>query len=191
MGGGAMTFDGLIDELAEVVNTLGRRSKAAVFWLFGAGLLTGLEPGGDWSEWLGTARLLGLQFITTGQATEEAAEIWNQASKPTGQDSTQLLNSTVICLSTPLGIASDPTFEVRGTWIEHAMLPLVQGISIELFDDVAFPDNDDDLAQICGHPRFQAAANYCRLIVDRMASTSEPGTTALENLLPGASVLVP
>jgi hypothetical protein len=120
----------------------------------------------------------------------EAADVWGRAGESTGVDSSQWLNSAIICLSTPVGIAVDSGLVV-GSWVEHALFPVIQVVSLELFDDVAFPDDDDDLDTVFAQPRVQLAAEYCRRIVEHLAAVPAPDGPTLDGLLPGASVLTP
>ncbi|WP_432946222.1 hypothetical protein ACQPXM_07660 [Kribbella sp. CA-253562] len=185
-----MIFAKFVDELAEQIDGLAPRSKAAVYWLSGAGLLTGLDVPERWAEWFVEARSVGYGFVTTGEVDQRTAGLWEAARVPTGSDASQLLNSTLICLSTPLGIALDPETKV-GTWAEHALFPTMQSAALKLFDDVAFPDDDDDLDIVFAQDEVQAAAEYCRQVVARLAALSGPDASAIEILLRGAEVLDP
>lgn len=185
-----MTYSEFLDDLAQRVDSLALRSKAAVFWLLGSGLLTGLEQPASWAGWFASARDAGHRFVTTGELIAGADALWAQASAPTGNDATQLLNSSILCLSTPLGLAINPTLVV-GPWVEHAFFPLVHSVSEELFEDIAFPSEDEDLDRVFAMPRFQAAAKFVLDLVARMARISEPDASVLEGILDGARVLAP
>jgi hypothetical protein len=190
VGGGQVTYSDFIDDLAQRIDSLSPRSKAAVFWLFGYGLLAALEAPAEWANWFASARELGYRFVTTGESEHEASSLWAQAGTPTDIESSQLLNSAVICLSTPLGIALDPNLVV-GCWAEHAFFPLLQSVSLELFDDVVFPGDDQDLDEIFATSRFQVAAKFVLYVVAQMAMTSAPDVPMLDRLLDGARVLAP
>jgi hypothetical protein len=115
--------------------------------------------------------------------------LWAEARTPTGDQSSQLLNSAVVCLSTPIGIALDPSLTV-GAWVEHALFPIMQRASRDLFDDVVFPGDDAELDAVFGHDSVQAAADYCRRIVAELgAARSDPDEAALDRLMQGSEVI--
>ncbi|MFI5707788.1 hypothetical protein [Kribbella sp. NPDC051620] len=126
--------------------------------------------------------------MTTGWVDDEAANVWGRAAGSTGVDSSRWLSSTIVCLSTPVRIAVDPGLMV-GSWVEHALFPVVQVVSLELFDDVAFPDDDDDLDTVFAHARAQLAADYCQRIVVGLELLPAPDGPTLDTFLKGADVL--
>jgi hypothetical protein len=188
LGGLQMTYSDFLDDLAQQIDSLALRSKAAVFWLLGSGLLTALEQPANWVDWFARGRDVGYRFVTTGEVSSGTDALWAQAGTPTGDDATQLLNSAIICLSTPLGLAINPNLVV-GAWAEHAFFPLIQSVSQELFDDIAFPGGDEDLDRVFATPQVQTAAEFVLGLVARMAAISEPDASVLDGLLVGARVL--
>ncbi len=186
-----MTYSELIVETGRQVEALRPRHKAAFFWLLGGGLLSRLDASRSWAEWFAAARRLGYDFVLTGERSDEMRAVWESAQEPTGEDSSQLLNSAVVCASTPLGIALDPDSAV-GDWWEHALFPVLQSESLRLFGDVALPDDDEDLDAVLDTPRMQSAVEYCRGALARLATAeSAPDASLIEELLPGAEALAP
>ncbi|TCC54258.1 hypothetical protein E0H73_39605 [Kribbella pittospori] len=163
-----MGYDDLIDAVAERVDGLPPQRRAAVFWLAGSGLLAGLSDSesAGWTGWFDEASDLSVDFIVDGRAGDNVREVWEQASASTGPDASQLLHSVIVCLSSPLAIAMEPEKSV-GSWIEHALFPVIQKVSLDLFDDIAFPD-DDGLEQVLADDRFRAAGDYCMSVCARL-----------------------
>jgi hypothetical protein len=186
-----MTYSDTLDDLARQVDSLGLRRKAAVFWLMGSGLLSGLHPPAAWKDWMISARTFGYHFVVTGEVMDGTAAAWEASKTPTEGESSQLLNSVIICLSTPLEIAAHPGMIV-GSWVEHALFPIIQSESSRLFDDVAIPDDDDELEEVFRQPNVQRAVNYGGTVLARLAGAeSEPDGQMLDELLEGADVLAP
>lgn len=186
-----MTYSEALAELAMRVDALDARRKAALFWLLGSGLLRRLQPPGVWLRWAEEAHMRGWQYAARGEVPAGAEGLWEQAQASTGYDSSQLLNSTIICLSTPLGLATGRCTSV-GTWLEHGFLPLIQQESLRLFDDVAFPDDDDDLDQVFDQLIVQQAFDACRSVVGSLEALSDPPNGGvLEALLPDAARIAP
>ena len=185
-----MTYSEALEEVAARVDALDARRKAALFWLLGSGLLRRLHPPEVWARWANEARTLGHRYVVSSEAEDGVVGLWERAQAPTGDDSSQLLNSTVICLSTPLGLAAGRCVSV-GAWLEHALLPLIQQESLRLFDDIAFPD-DDDLEQVFNQFAVQQAFAFCRSVLDRLEGlTGAPGAGLLEELLSDAARVAP
>jgi len=184
-----MTYAEFVDDLARKVDSLTPRSKAAVFWLLGSGLLIGLEPPDEWTTWFASARKAGYRFVTAGELSPEINSLWTAASAPTDDESSQLLNSAIICLSTPLGIAIDPNLVV-GAWVEHAFFPLLQCVSLERSDGVAFPSEDEELDEIFATARFQSAVEFAQGVVMQMAQIP-PDPARVNALVRDAGVIAP
>jgi|GEM_PF-3264402 len=184
-----MGYDDFIDTLAERVDALPSRPRAALFWLAGTGLkggLSGFEEGA-WRRWFEEASELSVNFIADAVIGGNVRTVWEQASASTGPNATQLLHSVIICLSSPLAIAIEPEKEV-GSWVEHALLPVIQEVSLDLFGDIAFPD-DDGLAEVFADDRVQAAANYCVSLCSRLEEGSSLDRQVLDEMLDGAGAL--
>jgi hypothetical protein len=190
MGGEQVNYSGFVDRLSMMINALPVRSRAAVFWILGSGLAAGLTPPREWVDWFSEATEIGHRFITTGERDDHCAAIWTQANVSASPSATQLLNSAILCLSTPVGIAVHPTLVV-GPWIEHALFPILQRGSLALFDDIAFPSDDEDLDRVFAHPEFQAAANYCLALVASLAGEAAPSRTLLAVQLEGVDAMRP
>lgn len=184
-----MSYEDVIDDLADRVEQLQPQRRAAVFWLVGTGLRVGLEESesAGWIEWLEDASRLSIEFIVDDRVGSGVEAVWEEAGRPTGDAASQLLNSVIVCSSSPLAIALDPDKRV-GSWIEHALFPVIQKVSLDKFDDVAFPD-DDDLEEVIADPRVQAAIAYCASIGERLKTEPRVDRQALDRLLEGASVL--
>lgn len=185
-----MSYDVVIDELAEGVEGLPVQGKAALFWIVGTALeaeLGGAE-GAGWASWSRLAGDLSLQFILEGTVDDRVREAWEQAPGAAGPNSSQLFQSVVICLSSPLVIALEPDRHV-GHWIEHALFPVVQKISLDLFGDVAFPD-DEGLEAVVADGRFQAARDYCTSLCVRLRGDAPLGRDSLAVMLREAKVLI-
>jgi hypothetical protein len=191
VGGGRVTYEELIKMLSERVDRLPPRSRAAVFWLAGTALRSGLSPSesAGWDEWFDRASDLSVDFIVEGQVGGDVKLTWEQASRPTGDAASGLLNSAINCLSTPLAIALEPSRPV-GPWVGEALFPVMQAASLDLFDDVAFPDNDDDLEEVLATARVQAACSYCVSIFDALEEEDALARSRLEDLLHGSAVLI-
>jgi hypothetical protein len=186
-----MMYGDFIDDLAHRIDPLPRRAKAAIFWILGSSLVRGVQQPASWAAWFASAHNVGRRFVTSGEVSPTTATLWEQASAPTDDgESSQLFNSAIICLSTPLGLAINPDLVV-GAWAEHAFFPLLQSVSLELFDDVAFPGEDEELDQIFATPRFQIAVEFVLDLVRRMSQTPEPDVPTLNALLDDARVLAP
>jgi hypothetical protein len=178
-----------IDALAKRVDRLPSQRRAALFWLAGTGLRAGLSDseGAGWIDWFGQASELSVGFIVDGRVGNNLRAVWQQASAPTGPDASQLLHSVIICLSSPLAIAVEPEKSV-GSWIEHALFPVIQKVSVDLFDDIAFPD-DDGLEEVFADDRVQAVADYCISICASLEVGPRFDREVLDELLEGAGVL--
>lgn len=184
-----MSYDDFIDALAERVDGLPPDRKAAVFWLAGTALraeLSDAESAG-WDSWFGEASDLSVGFILDGRVGDELRVAWEQASASTGPDASQLLHSAIICLSSPLAIAIEPE-KSMGSWIEHALFPVIQKVSLDLFGDIAFPD-DEGLEEVFANDRFQAAGDYCTSLCARLEEDPRLDREALAEMRVGASVL--
>lgn len=191
VGSGEVRYLEALNELAGRVDALDARRKAALFWLLGSGLLQRLQPPEVWGRWIEEAQSLGHRYVVSGEVPDGAADLWRQAQTPADDDSSQLLNSTVICLSTPLGLAAGRC-ETVGSWLEHAFFPLVQHESLKLLDDVAFPDEDEDLELVFGQPTVQQAFTFCRSALGRLeANDGAPDAGLLEVLLADAAYVAP
>lgn len=184
-----MSYENIIDDLADRVERLQPRWRAAVFWLVGTGLRSGLDESerAGWVDWLEDASRLSVEFIVDGRVGDGAEAVWDEAGRPTGEAS-QLLNSVVICSSSPLAIALDPDTSA-GSWIEHALFPVIHKVSLDMFEYVAFPD-DDNLEDVIADPRVQAALSYCISTCERLETEPQVHRQVLEQLLEGASVLL-
>lgn len=185
-----MSYEDLIDDLADRIERLEPQRRAAVFWLVGAGLRSelGESEGARWAGWLEEAGQLSIEYIVDGHVGSAVKTVWEQAGRPTGDDASQLLNSVIICSSSPLAIALEPDRSV-GPWIEHALFPVIQKVSLDMFDDVAFPD-DDELEDVAADGRVQAAVAYCVSICERLAEEPRVDGRILEQMLDGASALM-
>lgn len=75
-----------------------------------------------------------------------------------------------------------------GEWIEHALFPAIEKVSLDLFEDVVFPD-DDGLEEAIADDRFQAAGDYCISICARLSESPRPDRELLDELLAEAGVL--
>jgi hypothetical protein len=184
-----MSYDDFINAMAERVDALSPQRRAAVFWLAGTGLRAGLSDAesAGWTDWFGEASDLSVGFILDGRTGDSLRSVWERASAPTGPDASQLLHSVIICLSSPLAIAIEPEKGV-GSWIEHAFFPVIQKVSLDLFDDIAFPD-DDGLEEVFADDRFQAAGDYCMSICARLEEGLRLDREMLDGLLVGSAVL--
>ncbi|KAB1916158.1 hypothetical protein [Micromonospora sp. AMSO31t] len=184
-----MDYDDFIDAMAGRLDALPPRRRAAVFWLAGTALRAGLSDsdGAGWGGWFDEASDLALSFILDGLLGDNLQGVWEQASVPTRPDAPQLLHSVIICLSSPLAIAIEPEKKV-GAWIEHAMFPVIQKVSLDLFGDIAFPD-DDGLEQVFADDRVQSAADYCASMCARLEEGSRLDREMLDEMLEGAGVL--
>lgn len=189
MGGCQMTYSEFVGDLARQVDLLPSRSKAAVFWLLGSGLLIALEPPDEWATWFASAREVGYRFVTAGELSSESNSLWAAVSAPTNAESSQLFNSAMICLSAPLGIAVDSNLLV-GAWVEQAFFPLLQHVSLELFDDVACPSEDEELDDIFATARFQSAVEFAYGVVAQMTQ-SPPDADRVDALVRDAGVIAP
>lgn len=185
-----MSYADLLDDLAERVERLTPRRRAAVFWLLGTGLRAELSESeaSAWAHWFDEASRLSLHFIVNGRVGNDVAAVLARAESPTDYDVSQLLNSAIICLSSPLDIASDPAQRV-GPWMEHALFPVIQNVSLDMFEDVAFPGEDEELEQVVADSRVQAAGAYCASICDRLDTELRLDRQALHLLLDGSAVL--
>lgn len=185
-----MSYDGFIAELSGRVQALAPPPRAAVFWLAGTSLRAGLsEPEAtQWTSWMTEASEAAVGFIVDGRVEARLQRMWEQASTPTGTDTTQLLNSVIVCLSSPLAIAIEPGRTV-GSWIEHALFPAVQEVSLDLFDDVAFPD-DEGLEEVFADGRVVAACDDLVSICGRLEESPQVRRETLDNLLEGSGVLL-
>lgn len=184
-----MSYGDFVDSLAKRVDALGLRGRAAVFWLTGTGLRAGLNDAesAGWAGWFDEASDLSVDFIVDGRVGENVRAVWDQASAPMGPNESQHLLSVIICLSSPLAIAIEPEKRV-GEWIEHALFPAIQKVSLDLFEDVVFPD-DDGLEEVIADDRFQAAADYCISICARLSERPRLDRELLNQLLEEARVL--
>lgn len=184
-----MSYDSFVDALAARVDGLPPHRRAAVFWLAGTGLQAGLSDSerAGWTGWFGEASDLSVEFIVDGRVGDNLRAVWEQASAPTGPEASQLLHSVIICLSSPLAIAIEPETSV-GSWIEHALFPVIQKVSLDLFDDISFPD-DDGLEEVFADDRVQAAGDYCESICTRLEESPRLDREVLDDLLEGAGVL--
>ncbi|WP_422750522.1 hypothetical protein [Micromonospora sp. WMMD1219] len=184
-----MGYDDFIDAMAGRVDALPPQRRAAVFWLAGTALRAGLSDseaagGGSWFD---EASRLSVSFIVEGRVGDNLRMVWEHASADSGPDASQLFHSVTICLSSPLVIAIEPEKRV-GAWIEHALFPVIQKVSLDLFGDIAFP-GDDELEQVFADDRVQAAANYCAAICARLTGSSRLDRETLDEMLEGAGVL--
>jgi hypothetical protein len=184
-----MDYDHFIDALAERVQALAPQRRAAVFWLAGTGLRAWLSDsdGAGWSRWFDDASALSIDFIVDGRIGDNVREVWEQASRPTGSDPSPLLLSVIVCLSSPLAIALEPEGSV-GSWIEHALSPVIEKVSLDFFEDITFPD-DDGLAEVFADSRVQAAGEYWMSICARLEEGSRLDRDVLVEMLDGATVL--
>ena len=191
MGGGAVNYSDAIEDLAGQVDSLDARRKGALFWLLGSGLVTGLQPPAPWAHWFVDARRLGYHFVITGEALNGTRDAWGVALTPTGHDSSQLLNSAIICVSTPLGLAIDRHMTV-GAWVENAFFPLMQSESLRLFGDVAMSDNDEELDMVFTQPAIQRCVEYCKTALSRLVNMApDRAGTVMKELLEGAKSFAP
>lgn len=184
-----MSYSDLIDFLAEQVDGLLPQCKAVVFWSAGTELrseLTEAESAG-WGPWFDQASDLSLDFILDGRVGDDLRRVWEEASASTESRASQLLHSAIICMSSPLAIALEPERSV-GPWIEHALFPLIQEVSLDLFGDVAFPD-DDELEEVVNDPRFQAGSDYLKSLCPWLHEHPSPRRDTLTDLLSRASAL--
>jgi hypothetical protein len=196
-------YSDFVADLGGRVESLAPRSKAAVFWVLGCGMLSDLDMSAelashelpaDWANWFAGAREAGYRFVTAGEVEPEASALWARAvdGGDTGEFASTLINSAVNCLGTPLGIAIDPEFARRaGSSVEGAFEPLFQSVSLELFEDVAVPDDDEEIDEVFVQPRFQVAVNFVVDLVARLSTTPTPDAATLDTLLSGAHVLAP
>lgn len=184
-----MSYDDFIDALAERVDGLQPPQRAAVFWLAGTALRAELSDDecSGWSPWFSEASDLGLEFILEGRVGDRFRAVWERASASTGPGASQLLNSAIICLSSPLVIGLEPEKAV-GNWIEHALFPVVEKVSMDLFGDVAFPD-DDGLEEVFADARFRASSDYCTSLCALLEASPQLEREALAELLQGAKAL--
>lgn len=184
-----MSYGDYVDALAERVDALGPRGKAAVFWLAGKGLRAGLTDSGSagWADWFDEASDLSVDFILDGRVGDNVHAVCDRASAPMGPNASQHLLSVIICLSSPLAIAIEPEKRV-GEWIEHALFPAIGKVSLDLFEDVVFPD-DDGLEEVIADDRFQAAGGYCMSICARLSESPRLDRELLDQLLQDAGVL--
>lgn len=185
-----MRYDECLADIAGRLDALPPPRRAAVFWLAGTALHSALPEGAGaatWSDWFARASDLSLAFIVEGQVAPEVPRTWEDASLPTGPDASQLLNSAIICLSSPLAIAMEQQKSV-GPWIEHALFPIIQAISLDRFDDVAFPD-DDELEEVFSDRRTEAAVNYLTAVLADLEAGMTLDRARLRSLLQGASAL--
>lgn len=184
-----MGYDDFIDAMAERVDDLQPQQRAAVFWLTGTSLRGGLSnpESAGWTKWFDDASDLSVDFIVDGHVGDDVRAMWEQASALTGPDASQLLHSVIICLSSPLAIALEPA-RSAGSWIEHALFPVIQKVSLELFGDIAFPD-EDGLEEVFADSRVQAAGDYCKSVCSRLEADLRLDREMLDELLEGGAVL--
>jgi hypothetical protein len=184
-----MSYDDFIDAISERVDGLQPQRKAAVFWLAGTNLRAGLSNSESvgWTIWFDEASDLSVSFIVDDRLGDSLRTVWEQASDPTGPDASQLLHSVIICLSSPLAIALEPTRRA-GSWIEHALFPVIQKVSLDLFEDVAFPD-EDGLEEVFADSRVQAAADYCKSVCSKLEAGLRLDREVLNELLEGGQAL--
>ncbi|GAA4973220.1 hypothetical protein [Actinoplanes utahensis] len=184
-----MSYDDLISAVTERVDRLPPQRRAAVFWLAGAGLRAGLSAAeyAGWADWSRKASDLAIAFMVNGEVGAEVHAVWEQASASTEPEASQLLNSFVICLSGPLAVAIEPEKQV-GAWIEHALFPIVEKVSLDLFEDVVFPD-DDGMDDVISDGRFQKAYRYLILICRDLERGEKLSTALLNELLKGGETL--
>lgn len=166
------------------------RSRAALFWLLGAGLMNRLNVPPTWDPWFTDAFQVGRQFAATGEHDARAATLWAHASRSTDEHNSQHLNSAIVCVSTPLGLECGEVTRV-GQWVEHALFPALQSASMRLFGDVLLPGDDDDLDQVFGQPEVQSAVGFCLDVVEQLEADQTPTDDWLERAMVGADVLVP
>lgn len=185
-----MGYDGFIEATAERVDALPPQRRAAVFWLAGTALREALteQEAATWGDWMDRASGLAVDFVLEGRVGPTFSTVWEEAMAATGPDASQVLNSVIICLSTPLAIALDPENAV-GPWVEHSLFPLVHVVSLDHFDDVAFPD-DEELDEVFSDDRVQAAVDYYDAMLTRLETDPQLDHGELRTLLRSASVLV-
>jgi hypothetical protein len=184
-----MSYDDFINAMAERVDGLPPQRKAAVFWLAGTGLRAGLSDAESvgWIDWFVEASDLSVGFIVDGRVGDNIRAVHQQALADTGSDATQHLHSVIICLSSPLDIAVESK-KTEGSWIEHALFPVINKVSLDLYEDVVFPD-DDGLEEVFADDRFQAAGDYLMSICVRLLERPRLDREVLDELLEGSDVL--
>lgn len=191
MGGGKLNYVGALEDMGQRVDRLDARRQAAVFWLLGSGLLAQLDSPRELSRWLDRVRLVGHKFVTTGEVATDAHELWSRMRLPASGEESQLLNSTITCLSTPVGIAAG-LCEALGSWIEYALFPLVHSESLKLFDDIAYPGDDEELQAVYDQPSLKRARGYCDLLLSQLESLAGPPDDAfLSAMLSDADQIAP
>ena len=185
-----MSYADLLHDLDERLNQLSPQRRAAVFWLVGTGLRRELDDseGMEWKNWFENASRLSVEFILGGRCGDAVERVLAEADNPAGDTASQLLNSAIICLSSSLEIALNPERE-DGPWIEPAFFPIIQKVSLDMFEDVVFPGEDDELEEVVADSRVQQAAAYCAEICEKLYSESPLDRPMLDRLLDGADVL--
>jgi hypothetical protein len=185
-----MTYSDYLDDLAERIDLLSPRAKAAVFWLLGSSLLAQIDEPADWTNWFASAKEVGYRYISTGELADDIEPLWAQAGRHTETEPSQLVNSTVICLSTALGIVLDPSRAV-GAWAEHAFFPLVEYVSSQLFDDVVSQAMTKISTRSSTQPNFRLRPYSSFEVVTRLAGTMAPDVRTLDALAEGINMIAP
>ncbi|KUL34316.1 hypothetical protein [Actinoplanes awajinensis] len=184
-----MTFDEFVADLGERVDRLAPRPKAAVFWLTGTALRAGLSAAesAGWSDWFGQVSDRSIDFIVDGRVGDDVPSLWERVSVSTWPEPSQRLLATVVCVSSPLAIALEPEKKV-GSWLEHALFPVIEQVSLELFEDVVFPD-DAGLDEVFADERVQAAGAYCHALCTSLEQYPTVNHEKLHELRAGSDIL--
>lgn len=154
-----MSYDSVTSALIQSVEVLPPQRRAAAFWASGQSLLRSLrepELPPEWALWASRAANSGREYVVNGFGGEECQTLMDCAlSADPVDNASQLFNSMVICVNTPLIIAIDPEVEAA-EWIEQAIFPKLQEVSLRLYEDIAVPD-DEGLDEIAEDEEFRAA----------------------------------
>lgn len=111
-----MSYDEFLGELSDSIDDLAPRLGATVFWSAGEGLRSEPSLPATVADWCSAAASVAHEFIMSGEVAPDTSLLWQGVTGVSGADSSQLANSAVICVSTPLGIALEPGQPV-GQWI--------------------------------------------------------------------------
>lgn len=189
MGVEEMTYDGFLDGLVERAGRLSERALAGLYWLFGCGLLVRcpLPPGIEPLVADGADR--GFRFATTGvRMSDDAGAAGALDSFPMPDEVGQYVVSTVSCLSLAAFL---PDLPPPNLFAYTALFPVMRAGSLQLWEDVVEPGDDEDLDQVFRLPVVQDAATFCLDAVAVLQAHPAPPPELLEGLRPRASVLSP
>lgn len=183
-----MNYLGFLSELSEKPDELSSRARAAMFWVCGEGLCSGLGISSPWRDWIEAASWHRFQYATTGHMSAEGCSLESQAMDlSNSEELSQHQQSVVGCYMAVLSAGSGSMDRYDAQFV---IFPLMESESIRLFEDISLGDDEQE-DEAFQQPRVQQAARFMGGLVEALLETPGPTAEFVNQLRQGAEVISP